>query len=166
MTPPDDDPDVGAEDVLAGGGAGRWEDDRLGSGTGRSPARLVLDGARRYPAAAAVMATAVLGIGITAAATVGRDGSPRAARPAMGLSEACTRLVAYRDADSGREWMAAREDLRGVVHRLPADGAVPRHAVWTYADATLGPPTAGPARYLVAADSACRRIGQPLLPRW
>jgi hypothetical protein len=25
---------------------------------------------------------------------------------------------------------------------------------------------AGPARYLVAADQACRTIGQPLLPQW
>lgn len=84
----------------------------------------------------------------------------------MSVTTACSRLVAYRDAYSGREWLSAKEDLRGVIHRLPAGGTAEERAVWTYADATLGPPTAGPARYLVAADQACRRVGQPLLPRW
>jgi hypothetical protein len=112
------------------------------------------------------VAVAAVGLGVTVAATVDGDGRPAAGTSAMALGEACTRLVAYRDAESAREWMAAREDLRGVVHRLSADGTLRQQAVRTYADATLGPPTAGPARYLVAADQACRTIGQPLLPQW
>jgi hypothetical protein len=82
----------------------------------------------------------------------------------MSLTEACRRVQVYRDAELGPDSFAARVRLRAVVHRLAVDGTVAERAVRTYADATLGPPTAGPARYLLAADQACRRAGLALIP--
>ena len=87
---------------------------------------------------------------------------PPPAQESLPLDRACRLVLAYRDAEVGPEVLAARADLRGVVHGLPADGSPAQVAVRAYADATLGPPTAGPARYLEGADVACRRLGVPL----
>ena len=87
---------------------------------------------------------------------------PPSPQERLSLDRACRLVLAYRDAEVGPAVLAAREDLRGVVHGLPANGTPAQVAVRAYADATLGPPTAGPARYLDGADVACRRVGVPL----
>jgi hypothetical protein len=93
-----------------------------------------------------------------------RPGQPEMATP-VSLDRACRLVLAYRDAEVGPAVLAARADLRGVVHGLPADGSPAQVAVRMYADAALGPPTAGPARYLEAADDACRQVGVALFAR-
>ena len=151
-------------DVLAGWTADRGRATDVEPPTLGERRRAALAAARRHPRATA--AVAALAVAVGAAVAVDSVDRSAAGPPAISLGEACSRLVAYRDAYSGREWSSARADLVGVVHGLPADGTGSERAVRTYADATLGPPTAGPARYLVAADRACRQVGRPLLPRW
>ena len=105
------------------------------------------------------------GLAVVAAAFVARGGDPPPRHTSLSLPVACRLVLAYRDAELGPATLAAREELRSVVHRLPKDGTPAQTAVRTYADATLGPPTAGPARYLQAADHACRKAGVALYVR-
>ena len=104
------------------------------------------------------------GLAVVAAAFVARGGDPPPRHTSLSLPVACRLVLAYRDAELGPATLAAREELRSVVHRLPKDGTPAQTAVRTYADATLGPPTAG-ARYLQAADHACRKAGVALYVR-
>ena len=99
---------------------------------------------------------------VAAAAWAGTRAEPTPTPAAVPLEQACRLVLAYREAEVGPAVLAARADLRSVVHGLPADGTPAQLAVRAYADATLGPPTAGPARYLEGADAACRRLGVPL----
>ena len=110
------------------------------------------------------MAVAVVLVVAVAAAVAwsGSRADPVPPRAAVPLERACRLVLAYREAEVGPAVLAARADLRSVVHGLPVDGSPAQVAVRAYADATLGPPTAGPARYLQAADVACRRLGVPL----
>jgi hypothetical protein len=109
-----------------------------------------------------VVGLAAWGIGTGESEPPAPEGST--ARP-IELDQACRLVLAFRDAELGPQVLAARVELRRVVHGLPLGGTPAEAAVRTYADATLGPPTAGPARYLEAADEACRGVGIALYAR-
>jgi hypothetical protein len=118
---------------------------------------------RRRPWLVALVVPTVAAVLVAgAAARIVTRPDPPAPQESLRLDRACRLVLAYREAEVGPALLMAREDLRGVVHGLPVDGTPAQAAVRAYADATLGPPTAGPARYLEGADVACRRRGVPL----
>jgi len=91
------------------------------------------------------------------------DGAPDKVDRAV--REGCRAVVAHRQAVSGDDWLAARDDMAATVATLGGTGDDEAAAVHAYATAVLGAPTDGSGRLLLGAAVACHQVGAPALRR-